>query len=256
MKILKSLALAGTMFAGLAAPHALAADLAPVPETSDWSFTVAAYLWASGLEGESGVFGLPPQDIDLSFGDVLDNLDFALMAAGEARNGALSIGMDFAYAKLGANVGTPVLADDIDVTAKTLMATGYVGYSLLDSDSARFDMIAGARLWSVNTDFDLNGGALGGSSFDDGATWVDPLVGAKLRADLGSDFYLSAWGMVGGFGVSSDFMWDVMGGVGYEVNETFSVFAGYRAVGVDYSDGSFVYDVVQQGPVLAGVFRF
>ncbi len=78
----------------------------------------------------------------------------------------------------------------------------------------------------------------------------------KFKADLGSDFYASGWGMVGGFGVSSDMMWDVMGGLGYDVNDSFSVFGGYRAVSVDYSNDGFVYDVVQQGPIFAGVFRF
>ena len=68
--------------------------------------------------------------------------------------------------------------------------------------------------------------------------------------------YISAWGMVGGFDIASDQMWDVMAGAGYRFTDSFSAFGGYRAVSVDYSDDGFVYDVVQQGPVLAGVFRF
>jgi hypothetical protein len=230
-------------------------------EDSGWTFTAAAYLWASGIEGDSGVFGFPPQEIDLSFGDVIENLDMAFMGLGEARNGRFSIGMDVAYAKLGAELDTPlgILADSIDVTAETFMGTAIVGYSLLDTGTAHLDAIAGARLWSVDTNFEFNvvgGGGLDGQSASDGATWVDPLVGAKFNAELGSDFYVSGWGMVGGFGVSSDMMWDVMGGLGYKVNDTFSVFGGYRAVSVDYSNDGFVYDVVQQGPLFAGVFRF
>jgi hypothetical protein len=31
---------------------------------------------------------------------------------------------------------------------------------------------------------------------------------------------------------------------------------GYRALGVDYSDNDFLFDVVMQGPVIAGTFRF
>ena len=31
---------------------------------------------------------------------------------------------------------------------------------------------------------------------------------------------------------------------------------GYRALGVDYENDGFVYDVVQHGPVLGMVFRF
>lgn len=102
----------------------------------------------------------------------------------------------------------------------------------------------------------MNSGGVEIASFSDGATWVDPLVGAKFRADLGSDFYVSGWGPIGGFGVSSDFMWDVMGGIGYQVTGSFSMFGGYRAVGVDYSSDGFVYDMVQHGPMFAGVFKF
>ncbi len=242
----------------MATMDAQAADVYAPTDTSDWTFTAAPYLWASGLEGKSGLFGLPPQDIDMSFGDVLDNLDMAFMGVGEARNGPFSIGADIAYARLGLNVDTPlgIAASDIDITAETFMGTVVAGYALLDEGSTHLDAIAGARLWSVSTDFDFNGGLLNGTSRNDGATWIDPLVGAKFRADLSDSIYLSGWGMIGGFGVSSDLMWDVMGGVGYQMNDSFSMFAGYRAVSVDYSADGFVYDVVQKGPIFGGVFRF
>lgn len=236
---------------------AQAADLPPL-ETSDWTFTGAAYLWGSGIDGSIGVLGLPPQDVDLSFSDILEDLNMAVMAAGEARNGRFSLGFDVAYALMQSKDETPfgVLAREIDQTTSTLMATAVAGYSLLETDTARIDAIAGARLWSVGLDLDLNGSALPRQHFSDGETWVDPLVGAKFRADLGSDFYVSGWGMIGGFGMSSDLMWDVMAGLGYEFTDSFSVFGGYRAVSVDYSNGGFVYDVVQHGPLFAGVFRF
>ena len=85
---------------------------------------------------------------------------------------------------------------------------------------------------------------------------IDPLVGAKGRFDLTSRFYLTGWAMVGGFGVSSDFMWDAWGGIGYEFNDTFSTVIGYRGTGVDYENDGFEYDVIQQGPVIGGVIRF
>ena len=31
-----------------------AADIAPVPDTSDWKFTAAAYVWGAGLSGDVG----------------------------------------------------------------------------------------------------------------------------------------------------------------------------------------------------------
>jgi len=255
----KILLIAASVACGSGLVQAMAGDLPePPPETSGWTFTGAAYLWAAGIDGKSGAFGLPPQDVDISFGDVLNNLDFAFMGLGEARNGRFSVGMDIAYAALGTTVDTPfgIIADDIDVSVQTLMATGVAGYAVVDTGTSHVDLIAGARVWWIDNTLDVNAGGVQIASFSDGDTWVDPLVGAKFKADLGSDFYVSGWGMVGGFGVASDFMWDVLGGVGYEMSESVSLFGGYRAVGVDYSNDGFVYDVVQHGPIFAGVFRF
>ena len=82
------------------------------------------------------------------------------------------------------------------------------------------------------------------------------MIGAKGRLNLGSRFYLAGWGMIGGFDVSSKLDWDLSGGIGYEVSKRFSLIAVYRAVGVDYKNGPFVFNVVQQGPILGGVIRF
>lgn len=257
VKSLKFTALAALFAAGLASTGR-AADLPPVPDTSDWKFTAAAYLWGSGLDGTVGVFGLPPANIDLPFRDIIQDLNFAFMGMAEARNGRFMLGVDGTYTNVSSSVKTPlgILADKIDITNKSTMLTGVAGYALYDTDMARLDVIAGGRLWSVNNEFDVKGGVFGGASKSDGATWVDPLVGAKLRVNLAPKVYATGWAMIGGFGVGSDLMWDLMGGAGYQFNDTFSMFAGYRAVSVDYSNDGFVYDVVEQGPVLAGVFQF
>ena len=47
-----------------------------------------------------------------------------------------------------------------------------------------------------------------------------------------------------------------MGGLGYQATDSFSLVAGYRAMGVDYRNDSFVFDVTQDGPILGAVFRF
>ncbi|MEI8178649.1 hypothetical protein [Aestuariivirga sp.] len=256
-KPLKALVTAALLSLALpAAGHA--ADLPPVPDSSDWKFTVAAYGWGAGLNGQIGVFGFQPRDVDISFSDVLENLDFAAMGLAEARNGRFMLGVDATYTNLSASVKTPfgIVAKKIDAANTSLMLTGLAGYALYDTDVARLDIVAGARLWSVNNDFEAKGGLIGSRSWSDGATWVDPLVGAKLRVDLLPKVYLASWAMIGGFGVGSDLMWDLMGGAGYEFTDNVSVFAGYRAMSVDYSNDSFVYDVVQKGPVVAAVFKF
>ena len=205
---------------------------------------------------KSGVPALSRLSILLSI--VLGTVVAAFMGLAEARNDRFMLGVDLTYTNVSKSVKTPfgILADKIDVTNTSLMLTGLAGYAIYHSDMARLDAVAGARLWSVNNEFDLKGGLLDGRSKSDGASWVDPLVGAKLRVDVLPDVYVAGWAMIGGFGVGSDLMWDLMGGAGYDFTEHVSAFAGYRAASVNYSNDGFVYDVVEQGPVIAAVFKF
>ena len=96
---------------------------------------------------------------------------------------------------------------------------------------------------------------MGGRSFSDGATWVDGLVGVRGNYSFTPQFYLTGWALVGAG--EADIDWDVAGGVGYRINDRFSATLGYRALGVDYSnDDGFLFDVVQQGPIMGLTIRF
>ena len=81
---------------------ASAADLYPVEEPmpaitepggfeARWNVAGAVYLFAPSLEGTVGVGGLPTVDVDASFSDLLDYLDFAFMAVAEARRDRIGI---------------------------------------------------------------------------------------------------------------------------------------------------------------------
>jgi hypothetical protein len=226
--------------------------------TSEWEFAIAPYLWAAGISGTTAQFGLPEIDIDASFSEIWDHLDFAAMVVSEFRRGRVGVFSDFAFVKLSGAAGTPrgILADEADVDILSLDFTLAPEYRVIEVPRASLDLMAGARLWSVSTDISFDGGVLDGVSRDDGDTWVDPLVGVKGRFDLTDHLYVSAWGLIGGFGVSSDFMWDAWGGLGYQFNNTISAVVGYRGTGVDFEHGGFSYDVIQHGPVIGAVFRF
>ncbi|WP_234838832.1 hypothetical protein [Sinorhizobium meliloti] len=77
----------------------------------------------------------------------------------------------------------------------------------------------------------------------------------KGRISINEHFYLTSWALIGG-GASSDLVWDVMGGAGYQFNDSISAVVGYRAAGVDYENDGFVYDTVQHGPTIGLVVRF
>ena len=129
-----------------------------------------------------------------------------------------------------------------------------VGYSVLDGPAGRLDVVGGVRVWSVDTEISFSGGIHDGETYSDSATWVDGLVGVRGTYSFTPNFYAVGWGLVGAGGADID--WDVMAGIGYKINETFSATLGYRALGVDYSDDGFLFDVVQQGPIAGLTIRF
>lgn len=251
----------------LACGQALAADL-PGPDVRTveaeaaagqpgWSFAAASYFWAASMNGEIGQFGLPPVSVDASFSDILDHLDFAATMTTDLRYGDVGLFTDFVYVKLSGQQGTPlgILADSVAVDSKSVIFTAAGEYRLVDQPSGTLDLMAGARVWSVDTELSFHGGVLDGRAASDGDTWTDALAGLKGRLNLTPEIYLSGWAMGGGG--SSDYMWDLWGGVGYQFNDQVSAVIGYRGTGVDYDNGEgFLFDAVQQGPVIGAVVRF
>lgn len=238
----------------------------PAEPTDSWRLAVAPYLWGAGLNGDIGLFGREPVHVDMSFGDIFRNLKFGGMVVAELSNGTWGIFGDLIYVKIRDDEsitrtirGFPMT---LDAKVETSSFTGTLmgEYRAYSSDTFSLDAMAGVRIWSVDNRIDASltagGPPLAAFSGSDGSAWIDPMVGGKLRFDTGTPVYLTAWGMIGGFGAGSDISWDVLGGVGYQWNDWLSTVAGYRALGVDYQNDGFVYDVVQQGPFLGAVMRF
>lgn len=248
----------------LAATPVYAADV-PVPmspeqveaEAGGWTFAVSPYFWAAGLSGDIAQFGLPATiHINQDFGDIWNNLDFAAMAIGEARYDRYSIFGDVMYTKLTVGSGTPrgIVANSVEVTSETFAGLIGAGYSVFKDDRSYLDVVAGARLWSVHTEISVDGGLFDGASVRDGKTWVDGLAGIRARYAFTDAVYVTGWGLIGAG--QADLDWDVAAVLGYKFNDTFSAVAGYRALGVDYSEDGFVFDAVQQGPIMGLVMHF
>jgi len=238
---------------------------APPPQR-EWTFTVAPYFWAAGINGDVGLFGREPVNIDASFSDIIQDFKFGGMVVAELHNGTWGVFGDLMYVKTEADesvtrsiVGVPLtLAATVETSAFTGTVMGE--YRAYATPTVTVDLMAGARIWDVDNDIDISltagGPPLAAFSGSDGSTWVDPIIGAKARFNIDQSWYLTGWGMVGGFGAGSEVTWDVMGGVGYQWNDWLSIAVGYRALGVDYDNDGFVYDVVQHGPFLGTVMRF
>ena len=63
-------------------------------------------------------------------------------------------------------------------------------------------------------------------------------------------------GNVGGFGVGSDFSWNVSSFFMFNVAPKTSFLAGFRVLDQDFEDGGFRYNIQQRGPLIGLTFHF
>jgi hypothetical protein len=273
MRISLGLGMSAALLGGLAlATTAIAADAevepAPpeAPPQSEWVFTVAPYFWMAGIDGDVGLFGLEPVTIDESFSDIIKDFKVGGMVVMDLNNGTWGVFADVIYVKTEADesvtrsiLGVPVtLSAGVETSSFTGTLMGE--YRIYSEPVATVDLMAGARIWSVDNDINIalaaGGPPLAAFSGSDGSTWVDPMIGARGRYNIDESWYLNGWAMIGGFSASSEISWDVLAGVGYQYNDWLSFNLGYRALGVDYENDGFVYDIIQHGPILGAVMKF
>ena len=245
------------------------------PAESAWQFHVAPYLWAISMDGNVTVKGLEA-DLDLSFSDIWDELNFAFMMEYEARKGNWGFWGNTIYANLGkSNISGPRGLTNIDPTVKSLWQ-GLGGFYRLGTwdladapgkktPSVTVDTYFGARYTWLELKLDFDGifqNRVNNVSQD--KSWVEPLVGARTIWNLSERWTATLAGDVGGVAFGSDFAWDAFGLIGYRFGlfgeKNAQAFAGYRALSQDYTDGSdrdkFQWDVTLYGPVLGLAVRF
>lgn len=253
-----ALAIAFCLIAAALAAPAKARDANSTASPDGWSFGFAPYLWASGLEGDVATLPpAPPANVDAGFDDILDNLDIAFMGIGEVRKGRFALVADLIYIDLSNDASTPgPLFSGADLETQAFIGTFQGSYRVIQRDRGYLDVLAGARVWSVNTELSLGAGLLPARDIDETETWVDPVIGLQARLNLGSGFHVTTMGNIGGFGVGSDLTWDAFAALGYRVNDWFAPIVGYRHLSVDFDEDDFLFDVEMSGPVIGGVIRF
>lgn len=91
-------------------------------------------------------------------------------------------------------------------------------------------------------------------------TWFDPVIIVRSQGAIKDKWLLQFRGDVGGFGVGSDFSWQIQANVGYRFSKLFQTTIGYRYIGIDYDKGEdlerFIYNVDTYGLVVRLGFNF
>jgi hypothetical protein len=224
-------------------------------ESNGTRVIVTGYLFGSAIKGQaSPTSGLPPADIDLSFSDVLQDLDFGFMTAVEVRKGRWGFVGDLMYSNVSPSATVPgplPLTGSLD--QKSLTLQGNVFYRVHEGDGINVDLGAGLRYWNIKNVGTLDPGRIG---FSHRETWIDPVLVARMTARIDGPWSVTLAGDVGGSGGGSDLTWQLLGTVNYQKNDRFTFRAGYRVLSVDYNQDGFVYDVAMRGPVIGVSMSF
>jgi Autotransporter beta-domain len=238
-----------TVLAGLAL-------LAAAPlHAEEWKHELAPYLWGSAMEGTTGIGGVTA-DVDVSFGDILDNLEMGFMGMYRGTRDRFSISVDTIFMGLGATQRSrnDLAKADIDVDQFVLGAAA--GYALTE----KFLVLGGLRYNDLSAEVKVTGPLGNTADAETDESWVDPYLGAQYTIPLSDAWSLNLYGDIGGFGIGSDLAWQGLVTFRWQLTERTGALAAYRYMDVDYESGSgsdrFKYDMAFSGPALGIVFTF
>jgi hypothetical protein len=219
--------------------------------TGKWNFLIEPYLLIPNMDGEVAVRRLPAVDVDADAGDIFGQLKFGAMLYFEAINpkNTFVYSSDLIYMDLEQDVESGLLINSGNVSSKQVVWE----LAALARLALWLDIGIGGRIVSLESKVELqtiNGSESGSIN----KLWVDPIVIVRSQGVVHENWLLSFRGDLGGFGMGSDFTWQLQPNVGYKVSKLFQVSAGYRLISINYRKGSggerFVHDVLTYGPVV------
>ena len=225
-----------------------------------WKFSGSIYGWMPSIKGETA----EGEDVDVSFSDLVKQLDFTFMGSVAARKNKLSLLLDVLYMNVEDTSNNTLLQNDLlklsvtNVELKSWIVTPMVAYNVVQSDRVELDLLAGARYLylKATTDLKAQGPLETHKDSVSGSTdFWNGIVGVKGNIKLNEQWFLPFLGDVGTG--DTDLTWQVFGGVGYKF-ENFDLVAGYRHLewNFDSNDrgGDLLNDLYISGPMVG--FRY
>lgn len=231
------------LIAGTTAPAAA--------QDATWDFKGYLYLWGAALGGSTTT----GQDIDLSFSDVVDKLDFGLMGGLEARRGRISLFGDFLHLKLSdgqtAAVGPGIPANaDAEITGNVF--TGAIGYDVVDTNKTRFAVLGGIRGMDLDTTANISVGT-GSQRVSGGLQNWDGIVGVRGTTQIADRWGISYYADVGTG--ESDLTWQVSLALDYRINN-WDLSFGYRYLTWDVGNSAVLSNLTFDGPFIGAKIKF
>lgn len=223
--------------------------------SSNWEYLGEIYLMFPNMSGQTALGLIPPVEVDADAGDIFGHLEMGAMFYFEANNGNWAIGTDLLYMKLGQDVVPGPLVVSGKLTMKQL-AWEVRG---LKRVTPWLEAGLAGRIVSLDAEVELEtiNEPRNGSG---NKTWFDPVVVLRSDNTFNEKWLAQLTIDAGGFGIGSDFTWQLQANFGYRFSQLFQATLGYRYIGIDYEDGEgrdrFLYDIDTYGMVVRLGFNF
>jgi hypothetical protein len=217
-------------------------------EAGRWRFVVAPYFLFPYMDGTVTIRGFD-LDVEANPGDIFEALQFGGMLYLEANNGTWGVSLDGLYMDLEQTGRLELLTAGMKQGAVEL--TGYRRVATWA------EVLLGGRVTVLSASLIGEGGVI---DRKDDKVWFDPFLGARLQVPNTRKWRLAIRGDIGGFGLGSDFVWQVYPVVGYRFSRLFEAAVAYRWLDMDYRTGSegdeFRYNMTTFGPEVGLLFHF
>ena len=252
---------------------------------------IGAPGWFAGLSGDVGVKGVV-SDIDIGFDEIFRHLTHVPIAlSADIRYKRWEFFGDGQYMEVGDSATLPgLLFTTANAHVKYGLGEAFVGYRVINCDKASLSLFAGARYTYLEGDLSIfnNGdarlirlrqllGIRNKLDFSASTDWVDPVIGARGKVKIWRATSLYAQGDVGGFDAnsgsafeihregrtivresvdSSDWSYQVQGGLEFQISRWFSTQVGWRYLKYDFVKSGFTNKLDLNGPFLQGAINF
>lgn len=219
-----------------------------------WGFLIEPYILLPNISGQIGIGNLPTVEVDAGPGDIVAKLHMAAMLYLEARNDEWAITSDFVYMNLQQDITPSKIISSGTASVKQTIWEAAGLYRILSF----LEVGLGGRLNVISTAIDAERNVLREGSEEltghHSKTFFDPILITRLTTDIEGKWLFQFRGDLGGFGIGSDFTWQLQGYAGYRFSKLFQLSAGYRILGINYDDGEyrerFILDLHEFGPVI------
>jgi len=223
-------------------------------DSDGWDWKIAPYLWTVGLDGLVTV-GNINQDLDVSFKDILSDLDIGGSVYGEVGKGHHALHFDYTYLRLKPDpteLTTPPFPPDSTLSTKFTSKIFEPAYNFRLDGLNSTTLVLGARYMDIEIrmtpDFGEpslpveppDGPPFPGNPVEVGPSWWDYFVGIKTYSQISTNWDFDFYGTIGGG--ESDLPWTLQAMFGRRFSNNNRLGLGFRVWNIDYSNAEGLRD--------------